>query len=298
MPQRTACIAAAHPDSVAPTMRRSTERFSVAATGEKQTTKRRSGEKNHRNRFMPPTLTETAARPQPLKHRNRRVESSRFETEDSAVSVLDKIFSRLEEEVPENAGHIRLVVGLGNPGPEYDKTRHNIGFELVDRMVRERGWKWARERKFRARIARETAALIFAKPLTYMNLSGNAVARLMRFFQLEPDQILVVYDDVDLPVGRLRFRAGGSAGGHNGIKSLIEYLGTNEFPRLKIGIGAAGGREEMIDHVLGKFGEEESAELEKVLAIAQDGVNCALSAGLDRAMNQFNGRGENPEKGS
>ncbi|MDF1860167.1 MAG: aminoacyl-tRNA hydrolase [Verrucomicrobiales bacterium] len=212
------------------------------------------------------------------------------------MSLLDKIFSQLDDEVPEDAGHIRLVVGLGNPGPEYEKTRHNVGFELVDRMVAERNWKWKRERKFRAKIAFENSGLIFVKPLTYMNLSGNAVARVQRFHKLNPDQILVAYDDVDLPIGRLRFRAGGSAGGHNGIKSLIEYLGTDAFPRLKIGIGAAGGREQMIDHVLGKFSEEESAELEKVLAIAQDGVNCTLSAGLDRAMNRFNGRIEKPEK--
>lgn len=214
------------------------------------------------------------------------------------MSLLDRIFSQIETDVPEDAGRIRLVVGLGNPGPEYDRTRHNIGFELVDLMVAARSWKWKRDRKFRAKTASENAGLIFAKPLTYMNLSGNAVARLQRFYKLEPDQVLVVYDDVDLPVGRLRFRSNGSSGGHNGIKSIIEYLGTKDFPRLKIGVGSAGGRQEMVGHVLGRFPEEERKEIEKVLAIAEDGVNCALSAGLDRAMNQFNQRKDNPEGNS
>lgn len=216
------------------------------------------------------------------------------------VSLLDKLFSQIESETPKvtSDGRIRLVVGLGNPGPEYDGTRHNVGFELVDRLAAERDLKWKRDRKFRSKIASANASLVLTKPLTYMNLSGNAVARLQRFHKLDPDQILVVYDDVDLPIGRIRFRPEGSAGGHNGIKSLIEYLGTKEFPRLKIGIGSASGRGEMVGHVLGKFSQEEREELEKVLAIAQDGVNCALSAGLDRAMNQFNGRTTNSEKES
>ncbi|MDF1825216.1 MAG: aminoacyl-tRNA hydrolase [Verrucomicrobiales bacterium] len=212
------------------------------------------------------------------------------------MSLLDRLFNEIEEELPDENGHIRLVVGLGNPGPEYEGTRHNIGFDLVDRLAATRSLKWTRERKFRSKIATQSASLILSKPLTFMNLSGNAVARLTKFYKLKPDQVLVVYDDVDLPIGKMRFRANGSAGGHNGIKSLIEYLGTNEFPRLKLGIGAAGRPGGMVDHVLGKFSEEESRELEKVLAIAEDGVNCALSAGLSAAMNQYNRR-EPLEKG-
>ena len=211
------------------------------------------------------------------------------------MSLLDRIFSQLPDPVDKDGGHIRLVVGLGNPGPQYDKTRHNIGFELVDEIAKERDLKWKRDRKFRAKIASTTSSLVLAKPVTYMNLSGNAVARLARFHKLKPDQILVAYDDVDLPIGRLRFRANGSAGGHNGIKSIIEYLGTKEFARLKIGIGAAGGREAMVGHVLGRFDLEEWREMQKVLAIAADGVNCALSDGLDAAMNQFNRRTEKKE---
>ena len=198
---------------------------------------------------------------------------------------MNKLFSNSVSE-PVGDG-IRLVIGLGNPGPKYDGTRHNVGFELVDLLASERSLKWERNSKFKAKTAGSPSVGVFAKPLTFMNLSGNATARLARFYKLKPEQILVVYDDVDLPIGRIRFRANGSAGGHNGIKSIIEYLGTNEFPRLKIGIGASGD-EGMVGHVLGKFSAEEREELEKVLAIATDGVNCALSSGLDAAMNEFN----------
>lgn len=214
------------------------------------------------------------------------------------MSLLDRIFSQIEEESPEPDGRIRLVVGLGNPGPEYDRTRHNIGFELADRLAAERDLSWKRERKFRARVASGGSSLVLAKPLTYMNESGNAVARLARFHKLDPDQVLVLYDDVSLPVGRFRFRANGSAGGHNGIKSIIAYLGTDAFPRLKIGIGTAGEQAGLVDHVLGRFQPEEWEELEKVLAIAADGVNCALSAGLDAAMNRFNSKAEKNDPGS
>jgi len=205
------------------------------------------------------------------------------------VSLFEKFLSRPDPDAPSGEG-IRLVVGLGNPGPEYDKTRHNIGFELVDQIAAERKLKWAKEHKFRSKIALDGSSLVLAKPLTFMNLSGNAVSRLMRHYKLLPSQILIVYDDIALPLGTLRFRANGSAGGHNGIKSLIEYLGTEDFPRLRIGIGATPGNEPLTDHVLGRFGQEEWSEMEKVLAIAVDGVNCALSAGLDSAMNQYNRR--------
>lgn len=187
-------------------------------------------------------------------------------------------------------GGIRLVVGLGNPGPEYEGTRHNVGFDLVDRLARERGLKWEKAHKFRAKIATAKDGVVFAKPLTYMNLSGNAVARLMRHHRLGPDRLLVLYDDTALPPGGLRFRPGGSAGGHNGIKSLLGSLGTEAFPRLRIGIGPAPDNGDLVEHVLGRFTDEERAEMEKVLEIAAEGVNCALSAGLDAAMNRYNRR--------
>ena len=204
------------------------------------------------------------------------------------MSLLNRIFSSESSSPGEDPSGIRLVVGLGNPGPEYEGTRHNIGFALVDQMAQSAALKWSRERKLRSKVASDSSRLILAKPLTYMNLSGNAVSRIARLHGLDPDQILIVYDDVDLPIGKIRFRASGSAGGHNGIKSIIEYLDTKDFPRLKIGIGSADESEGMVDHVLGRFSEEEWKELEKVLANAVDGVNCALSSGLDTAMNRFN----------
>lgn len=185
---------------------------------------------------------------------------------------------------------LRLVVGLGNPGPEYEGTRHNVGFDLVDRLAKERGLKWEKEHKFRAKVCRGADGVMFAKPLTFMNLSGNSVARIALKLDLAPSQILVVYDDTALPVGAVRFRANGSAGGHNGIKSLLATLGTEDFPRLRIGVGAAPPEAILSDHVLSPFPPEERAEIEKVLEIAAEGVNCALSAGLDAAMNRYNRR--------
>jgi PTH1 family peptidyl-tRNA hydrolase len=193
-----------------------------------------------------------------------------------------------EEQRADAAPGLRLVIGLGNPGSEYDGTRHNIGFEVADLLARERGLRWERVGKLRAKLA-VGADAIFAKPITYMNLSGEAAARIVRREGIAPRELLAVYDDVSLPLGRLRFRESGSAGGHNGMRSLIERLGTDGFPRLRIGIGAAG-QGEMIDHVLGRFSPEESESVEKVLAIAAEGVNCALSAGLSTAMNRYNQR--------
>jgi PTH1 family peptidyl-tRNA hydrolase len=207
------------------------------------------------------------------------------------VSLLDRLFHRDEPAGSGGADGIRLVVGLGNPGPEYEATRHNIGFDLLDRLVRERALKWEKEHKFRAKIATGRDGIVFAKPLTYMNLSGNAVSRLMRHQRLSPGRILVVYDDTALSPGALRFRPGGSAGGHNGIKSIIEYLGTEAFPRLRLGVGPAPVGVDLADHVLGPFRPEERVEMEKVLEIAAEGVNYALSVGLDAAMNRFNRRG-------
>lgn len=183
---------------------------------------------------------------------------------------------------------VRMVVGLGNPGSEYDQTRHNIGFELVDRLARAGGATWAKERKWESAVAK-SGDLILVKPLTYMNLSGHAVQRVGSFHKIPPTQMLVVYDDADLPLGALRLRQDGSAGGHNGIKSLISTLGTDRFPRLKIGIGRSenGG---MVGHVLGRFGEDERPEVEKTLARAEDAVNCVLASGLEAAMSRFNQR--------
>ncbi len=214
------------------------------------------------------------------------------------MSILDRFLSRTAPDAPADAeaaadasDGIGLVVGLGNPGPEYDGTRHNAGFELVDRLAREAGAKWNREHKLRAKTAVLPGGVVLAKPLTYMNLSGNSVARLLKRHRLDPARLLVVYDDTALPVGALRFRASGSAGGHNGIKSIIATLGGEAFPRLRIGVGPVPPDAELVEFVLGRFSDEERAEMEKVLEIAAEGVNYALASGLEAAMNRYNRRG-------
>ena len=183
---------------------------------------------------------------------------------------------------------IRLVVGLGNPGREYEKTRHNIGFRVVDELARRWGMRFTK-RRAKALIAEPSLPgrhPILAKPQTFMNLSGDAVQALRRLYALEPRQILVVYDDIDLPFGRLRLRESGSAGGHGGVRSIIDRLGTQEFPRLRVGVGrpAAGA----VEHVLGQFTPEEEAVLPQIVARAADAVECAVAEGMDVAMNRFN----------
>ena len=189
---------------------------------------------------------------------------------------------------PRQSDPIRLIVGLGNPGRDYAGTRHNVGFMIADRLADERRAPWKREKKFKAEVARE-GDLILAKPQTYMNLSGESVAQLCHFFKIPAGSVLIVFDDVDLDLGRLRIRQSGSAGGHNGVKSIIQHLGTDRIPRLKFGIGRSGhpgGK--MTGHVLGRFAPDETAAVEKSLAHAQDAVNYALAAGLAAAMNRFN----------
>lgn len=188
----------------------------------------------------------------------------------------------------------RLVVGLGNPGKEYAGTRHNIGFDVLDRLAGAEGQEFQRERKWKAEVARTPGGLHLLKPLTYMNLSGRAATAAARFYKIAPEEILVVFDDASLPVGQLRFRMQGGAGGHNGIRSLIQDLGTDEFPRLKIGIGGAPG-EKMTGHVLGRFREEERDAVEKALARAVEAVQVAATDGVARAANIFNVR-EKPSK--
>ena len=189
-----------------------------------------------------------------------------------------------------NGPAVRMVVGLGNPGPEYAHTRHNVGFDVVDRLASSAGVSWTTQKKLEASVARHDQVLL-VKPLTFMNLSGRAVQRVGSFHKIPPTEMLVVYDDADLPLGTLRLRHGGSAGGHNGIKSLIATLGTDSFPRLKFGIGRAG-EGDIVDHVLGRFSPEEAPEVEKSLARAADAVNCVLGSGMESAMTRFNQRPE------
>ncbi|MEO0444527.1 MAG: aminoacyl-tRNA hydrolase [Verrucomicrobiota bacterium] len=180
----------------------------------------------------------------------------------------------------------RLVAGLGNPGRRYSGTRHNIGFMVVDRIASEMGERWATEKKWDCEVVR-CGRVILIKPTTFMNESGRAVRAVSRFFKVEPEEILVVYDDLDLPLGRLRLRERGSAGGHNGIKSIIHQLDTNEFPRLKVGIGRSD-RANTLNHVLGDFSEEERVAVDEALAESLKAVTCVMESGMNLAMNRFN----------
>jgi PTH1 family peptidyl-tRNA hydrolase len=187
---------------------------------------------------------------------------------------------------------MHLIVGLGNPGADYAKTRHNAGFLLVEKLAEQWQAGWTNERKFQARVARAECAskkVLLAEPQTFMNLSGEAVGALVKFYQLPLEKILVVVDDADLPLGEIRLRPGGGTGGHHGLESVTQHLGSKDFARLRIGIGRKNEAREITGHVLGKFGADESALLEKVLERAANQMACWLDAGLQKAMNQFNG---------
>ena len=162
-----------------------------------------------------------------------------------------------------------------------------MGFEVLDRLASAAGLGFKAEPKWEAEVCRTTSGLFLLKPQTYMNRSGMAAARAAHFYKIEPREILVVCDDISLPLGQLRFRMNGGPGGHNGIKSLIADLGSSEFPRLKIGIGGAPG-EKLTGHVLGRFREEERERAEKALATAADAVRFALAQGVSKAANKFN----------
>ena len=188
---------------------------------------------------------------------------------------------------------MHFIAGLGNPGPEYAATRHNVGFMLVDRLVSRWHATWAMEKKFQARLAkvkREGRDVILCQPQTFMNDSGEAVGALGRFYQLPPNRMLIVVDDADLTLGQLRMRAEGSSGGHHGLESIERQLGTREYPRLRLGIGRrAPEQREITDHVLGRFEAEERKVMEEVLDRAVRQVECWLADGIEQAMNEFNG---------
>ncbi len=185
-----------------------------------------------------------------------------------------------------------LIVGLGNPGAEYAKTRHNAGFLLVEKLAAQ--WKsdWTNERKFQARIAkseRNGKKVLLCEPQTFMNLSGETVGELTSFYQLPLTQLIVAVDDADLPFGEIRLRPGGSSGGHHGLESIEQHVSSREFARLRIGIGRKDGLRQISNYVLGKFEASETELLEKVLARAAGQIECWLQAGLQKAMSQFNG---------
>jgi PTH1 family peptidyl-tRNA hydrolase len=187
---------------------------------------------------------------------------------------------------------VHLIVGLGNPGAEYSHTRHNAGFMLVERLASRWQADWTNERKFGARIARSGQngkRVLLCEPQTFMNLSGEAVGALKQFYQLPLKQILAVVDDADLPLGEIRLRASGSSGGHHGLESIEQHLGSRGFARLRIGIGRQDGAREITGFVLGKFDRAETVTMEKVLTRASGQITCWLDEGIEKAMSLFNG---------
>jgi PTH1 family peptidyl-tRNA hydrolase len=187
---------------------------------------------------------------------------------------------------------MKLIVGLGNPGRQYRETRHNVGFRVADEIARRHSvvWSAAPSQVPETMIAKKFGPepLLLAKPMTFMNLSGEAVAALVRYYDLAPEHLLVVYDEAALPFGRLRARARGSAAGHNGVKSIVERLGTQEFPRLRLGVGRGDGRRDLADHVLAKFEPDEQAELDAFIARAADAAEMFAVEGIEKVMNRYN----------
>ena len=184
---------------------------------------------------------------------------------------------------------MRLIAGLGNPGAEYEGTRHNVGFEVINRLARRHNIS-VQKRGFQCVLGDGNIGaerVILARPMTFMNLSGEAVAALARYYKIETGDIIVILDEIALPTGQLRLRFQGSAGGHNGLASVLKHVQTNEVPRIRIGVGAARpGR--MVGHVLSRFPAEEIAIMEEAYGRAADAAECAVSEGFEMAMNRFN----------
>jgi PTH1 family peptidyl-tRNA hydrolase len=188
---------------------------------------------------------------------------------------------------------LRLVVGLGNPGGEYARTRHNAGFLVTEELAARHRCDWRIERKFKARMASvtvESGPVMLCQPQTFMNASGESVSAVVGFYRIAMSRLLIVTDDADLEFGQLRMRASGSSGGHHGLESIEAQLGRREYPRLRVGIGRTQNVVRQItNHVLGRFARDEEKLLEAILKRAADQVECWWSSGIKQAMNQFNG---------
>lgn len=228
--------------------------------------------------------------------------------QDSPLSAIRAVLGQRAARAARSAdsgGPQKMVVGLGNPGPEYARHRHNIGFQVVDLFAERHDLAFDKFQK-RARSAIGSVSLtggchgriLLAKPMTYMNNSGEAVAALAAFYKIGPANILVVHDDLDLPLGRIRLRPGGSPGGQRGVASIIKNLGSEAFHRLRIGISRPGAAASYVppamdpsDYVLRPFAAEQEKEMEFVRPRAADAIELWLCQGIDAAMNQFNGTG-------
>jgi PTH1 family peptidyl-tRNA hydrolase len=188
---------------------------------------------------------------------------------------------------------LHLMVGLGNPGAEYARTRHNAGFLVVEELARRGVTNWNLEKRFNARLAKRELVgrkFLLAEPQTFMNASGETVGVLLNFYRVPSSHLLVIVDDADLPLGELRLRPKGSSGGHHGLESIEQHVGSQNYARLKVGIGRThDGRREITNYVLGKFSADEKKLLDKVLERAADQAECWVTDGIQKAMNRFNG---------
>lgn len=195
---------------------------------------------------------------------------------------------------------MKLVVGLGNPGGRYENTRHNVGFQVIDELARR--WhvdQWRNEQQaLVAKVRLGDEPVLVAKPMTFMNLSGEAVAGLAGFYKLVVSDLLVVLDEAALPLGRLRAGRDGSDGGHNGLRSVLARLGTRDVPRLRIGVGRGDGRRDLADHVLGRFAEDERELVEAAVLRAADASVMFVTEGIERVMNSFNAANDKQDPGA
>jgi peptidyl-tRNA hydrolase, PTH1 family len=194
---------------------------------------------------------------------------------------------------------MKMIVGLGNPGPRYKNTRHNIGFLVLDDLAQVLGACLDREKNqgLVSEIKIGTGKVLLVKPLTFMNLSGTCVADMARNKVTDPANILVIADDVNLRLGQLRFRSSGSAGGHNGLKSVIERLGSDAFHRLRLGVGAKQSGQDLADHVLSRFDPDEWPFVTEMLPRAVEAAQCWLTDGIETCMNRYNDRGNSSREG-
>lgn len=184
-----------------------------------------------------------------------------------------------------------IIAGLGNPESKYDKTRHNIGFRLIDELAARNGITFS-DRKHNGLVGKGIISgekVILLKPLTYMNLSGECVGSAADYYKAEPENVIILFDDISLDVGRIRIRKKGSAGGHNGIKSIIAHLGSDNFPRLKFGVGDKPKEMDLADYVLGRFSSQDEAVVSEGIKRACEAVECMIGEGCDAAMNKYNG---------
>ena len=199
----------------------------------------------------------------------------------------------MTQDIQNNLVIPRLIVGLGNPEVKYAKTRHNIGFEVVDALGFAWHSTWQENRRFHGyftEVMVQGQKVGLLKPKTYMNRSGQAVRAVMDWYKLTPESLLVIYDDMDLELGRLRLRLSGSAGGHNGMKSIISHLNSQDFPRLRLCIGKSLDKDETISHVLGGFTSREIPLVEKSLDLAVEAVEYSLRSGIEKTMSLYNSR--------